>query len=69
MSLSGGSVVKNPPATAVDIGDTGLMPCSRKWKATPVLYSEESYGQRSLVSYSPWCCKELNIAERLSKHR
>ena len=23
----------------------------------------ESHGQRSLVSYSPWGCKELNMAE------
>ena len=24
--------------------------------------------QRSLVGYSPWCCKELDMAERLSLH-
>ena len=69
MSLSGGSVIKNLPSNAGDIGDTGLMPCSRKWQPTPVLYSEESYRQRSLVDYSPWCCKEPDMTERLSKHR
>ena len=26
----------------------------------------ESHGQRSLVGYSPWDCKELDMTERLS---
>ena len=26
----------------------------------------KSYGQRSLVDYSPWCHKELDMTERLS---
>ena len=26
----------------------------------------ESHGQRSLVGYSPWSCKELDTTERLS---
>ena len=25
-------------------------------------------GQRSLASYSPWCCKESNITERLNNN-
>ena len=28
----------------------------------------ESHGQRSLVGYSPWSCKKLDITERLSAH-
>ena len=24
---------------------------------------ENSHGQRSLVGYSPWCCKELDMTE------
>ena len=29
----------------------------RQWQPTPVLLPGESHGQRSLVSYSPWSCK------------
>ena len=34
----------------------------------PLLYScrENPHGQRTLVSYSTWACKELDMAERLS---
>ena len=28
----------------------------------------ESHGQRSLVGYSPWACKESDMTERLSTH-
>ena len=30
------------------------------------MLAEKSQGQRSLVGYSPWCCKELNITQRLN---
>ena len=29
----------------------------------PVFLPEESHGQRSLVGYSPWGCKELDMTE------
>ena len=29
----------------------------------PVFLSEEFHGQRSLVGYSPWGCKELDMTE------
>ena len=32
----------------------------------PVLLPGESHGQRSLVGYSPWGCKESDTTERLS---
>ena len=32
---------------------------------TPVLLPGESHGQRSLVGYSPWGCKESDTTERL----
>ena len=32
---------------------------------TPVLLPEKSYGQRSLVGYSPWGRKESDMTERL----
>ena len=33
---------------------------------TPVFLPGEFHGQRSLVGYRPWGCKELNMTERLS---
>ena len=41
------------------VGDLGLISgsgrsCGRKWQPTPVFLPGGSYGQRSLVSYSPW---------------
>ena len=55
----GGSVVKNPPANAGDVGDKGLIPESGRSPGegngnplTPVLLPRESHGQRSLAGYS-----------------
>ena len=33
---------------------------------TPVFLPEKSHGQRNLVGYSPWGCKELDTTESLS---
>ena len=41
-------------------------PLGRKWQPTPVFLPRESHGQRSLMGYSPWGCKELDMSERLS---
>ena len=55
-----GTVVKNPPANAGDVGDVvsitwvGKVPWRRKWQPTPVFLPGESYGQKSVVGYSPW---------------
>jgi len=35
--------------------------CRRKWHPTPVFLPGESHEQRSLMGYSPWACKELNM--------
>ena len=59
----GGSLVKNPPANA---GNIGLIPERREWQPTPVLLPGEFYGQRSLVGYSPWGGKESDITEQLT---
>ena len=40
----------------------------RKWQPTLVLLPGESHGWRSLVGYSPWGGKELDMAERLHFH-
>ena len=64
-----GSVVKDPPANARDVGlipGSGKCPCRRKWQPTPVFLPGESHGQRSLAGYSPWGCKELDTTEQLS---
>ena len=37
----------------------------RQWHPTPVLLPGESHGWRSLVGYSPWGHKELDMTERL----
>ena len=40
-------------------------PMEDKWQPTPVFLPREFQGQRSLVGYSPWGCKELDMTERL----
>ena len=72
MGFPGGSVVKNLPANAGDAGDSGdsgfypwvgKIPWRRKWQPTPAFMPGKFYGQRSLVGYSPWGCKELDMTE------
>ena len=41
-------------------------PWRRAWQPTPVFLPGESHGQRSLVGYSLWVCKELDAIEWLS---
>ena len=40
----------------------------RQWHPTPVLLPGKSHGQRSLVGYSPWGCKESDMTEWLRFH-
>ena len=42
------------------------IPWNRKWQPTPVFFPGKFHRQRSLVSYSPWGCKESDTAEWLS---
>ena len=42
---------------------TGKIHWSMKWQPTPVFLPEKFHGQRSLVGYSPWGCKELDRTE------
>ena len=68
----GGSVVKNPPANA---GDMDSVPRSRRFpgegNGNPLQYYclENPHGQRSLVGYSSWGCKELDTTEQLEGGR
>ena len=41
----------------------GKIPWRRAWQPLPVSLAEQSHGQRSLVGYSPWGCKESYTAE------
>ena len=55
---------KESVCNSVDTRDLGSIPGSgrspwrRKWQPTPVFLPGKSHGQRSLVDYSPWGCKE-----------
>ena len=59
-------------ASVYKAGDPGLspgfgkIPWRRKWQSIPVLLPGKSHGQRSLVGYSLWGRKELDMTERLS---
>ena len=44
----------------------GKIPWRRKWQPTPVFLSWKSHGQRNLVGYSPWGCKESDTTEQLN---
>ena len=56
-------MVKNPPA--LQESWVGKIPWRRAWQPTPVFLLGESHGQRSLVGYSPWGCKESDSIEWL----
>ena len=43
-------------------------PLKRKWQSTPVFLPGKSHGWRSVVGYSPWGPKELDMTERLHFH-
>ena len=42
------------------------IPWRRAWQPTPIFLPGELHGQRSLVVYSPWGCKESYIPERVT---
>ena len=42
------------------------IPWRRDWQPTPVFLPGKFYGQRSLVSYRAWGCKELDRTEQLT---
>ena len=58
--------VKNPPADAGDVRDTGSIPVLGKppgeGHGNPLQYSCRD-NQRSLAGYSPWGCKESGSTE------
>ena len=60
--------VKNLPAVQETWFDpwVGKIPQRREWQPTPVFLAGEFRGQRSLVGYSPWGHKELDMTEQLT---
>ena len=68
-------VVKHLPANAGGAWDTGSVPWlgkspgSKKSESTPIFLPGKFHGQRSLVGYSVWSHKELDITEWLSTLR
>ena len=42
----------------------GKIPWRRKWQPTPVFLPGKSPGERSLVGYSLWGCKESDMTEK-----
>jgi len=73
-SFSSGALVKNPLANAEDTDYTGSIPglgrfpWGRKWQPTPVFLPGKSHGQRSMVDYSPWGCKESDMTDHTHTH-
>ena len=53
-------VVKNTSARAGNQSPGQEDALEETWQPTPIFLPGESHGQRSLVGYRPWVCKESN---------
>ena len=63
-------VAKNPLLNTGDERDPDSIlgqedPWRREWQPPPVFLPGESHRQRSLVGYSPWGGKELDMTETM----
>ena len=56
---------KNPPAMQETPIQSLGWEDPLEWLHSPVLLPREFHGQRSLVGYTPWGCKELDRTEPL----
>ena len=65
-------MVKNSPANAGDTKEMGSTPGLGRfpWRRqpTPVFLLGKSHGQRNLVGYSPWGCKESDMTTHAHTH-
>ena len=64
LGFPGGSVVDKLPANEGDPGSIlGSRRSPREGNGNPLQFSclEKSHGQRSLVGYSPWGCKQSDM--------
>ena len=67
LGFPGGSVVKNLTCRRPRFNPwVEKIPWRKKWQPTPVLLPGKFHGQRSLVGYSPWDHKELDMTEQLT---
>ena len=69
MGFPGGIVVKNLPVMPETCRKCRFDPWVRKvpwrrvWPPTPVFLPGNPHGQRCLVGYSPWGCKESDVTK------
>ena len=68
MDFPGGSDGKNlPPMREIQFRSLGWEdPLEKEMATHPSIPTREFHGQRSLVGYSPWGCKESDMTERLT---
>ena len=67
MGFPGASDSKESTCNVGDLDSIpGLGRCPGGGYGNPLQYSKP-HGQKSLVGYSPWGCKESDMSERLSK--
>ena len=68
--VKSGSVVKNLPANAGDVGSirgSGRSPAGGNGQPTPVFLPEKSHGQSSLVGHRPRGNKELDMTTQVDR--
>ena len=70
----GGTVVKNPRANVGEAGDAASIPGTGRSPEEGVathssVLPGKFHGQRSLVGYSPWGCKELDMTGHTAERR
>ena len=73
MGFPGGTVVENLFANAGDTGDLGLIAglgrAPGEGNGNPLVFLPgKSHGQRSLVGYSPWVCKQSDMTDHTHPH-
>ena len=47
----------------------GRSPWRRKWQPTPVFLPGKSDGQKNLMGYCPWVCKESDMTWQLNNNK
>ena len=70
INFPGDSDGKESACNAGDLGSIPRLGRSPRGHGNSLHYSclENPHRLRILVGYSPWCCKELGMTERLSTH-
>ena len=71
--FSGSTVVKNPPANTGDTRDVGSVlgqedPLQKEMATHLVFLNGTFHGQRSVVGYRPWGCKESDMTDHTHTH-